>query len=341
MQIGKIYQHHEFFRNTKLLKSSSCFFLFGSEDYLKDKILNVLLKKFSSDDSSDFDTVKFYADDTTAAIVVEQLEMMPFLGEYKIVVLKNFDNFRKSDKDTIAEYLKNPVESSILILDSAKADKRTNIFKIINKLAISVECKSPYGFQDILLWLKNELSSKDVRMDNETANLFASYIQPNYLIASNELEKLIIASNNSKIITAEDVAECVGRSRSNSIFDLQNALGEKDLRKSLIILENLLSNNESAIFIITMLTTFFRNIWKILILRKNKIRESEISSAYLKDIFYSFREDYLKYSRNYNIRSVRVAFSHLLKTDIALKSIDIKEIILLETLIFNICKEKK
>ncbi|MFC1887523.1 DNA polymerase III subunit delta, partial [Candidatus Cloacimonadota bacterium] len=240
MQVGKLYQHFEFFKLSRNLKPAPCFFLFGSEYFLKDKILEILLKKFSDKESEQFDTVKLYADETNSANIIEQLEMNSFLSDFKLIIVKNFDKLTNKDKDAIAQYLKNPVETSILILDSEKLDKRVNSYKIITQNSISIQCRSPYGVQDILAWLRNELSGKNIRMDHETANLFANYIEPDYLVASNELEKLIIASKNKHIITREDVAECVGRSKSNSIFDLQNALGRKDLKSSLIILENLL-----------------------------------------------------------------------------------------------------
>jgi len=339
MQVGKEYQHLEFFNKARTLKAAPCFFLFGPEFFLKDKILNLLLQKFNKQDSDDFDTVKFYGEETTAINIIEQLEMSPFLNDFKIVIVKNFDTLSKNDKEMIAQYLNHPVETSILIIDSDKNDKRINAYKVIARNSISIQAKSPYGIQDILSWLKNELSGKNIQMDNETANLFASYIEPDYLIAANELEKLIIAAKNKNIITREDVTECVGKSRTNNIFDLQNALGRKDLKNSLIISQNLLENNESPIFILTMLTAFYRTIWKVLILKENKMRESEISSIYLKEIFFTFRNDYLKFAQNYDLFKIKSIFSALLQTDIALKSIDVKENILLENLIFNICNQ--
>lgn len=337
MQLGKTYQHFEFFKKSKNLRPVPCFFLYGPEAYLKDKIIHILQTKFGSPEADEFDTIKLYAEDINPAEIIEQLEMNPFLGDFKLVILKNFEKLIPKGKETVAAYLEQPLDTSILIIDSEKSDKRLKVYKTIEANSIAIQCKAPYGVQDILIWLKNELAGKKIQMDNETANLFASYIEPDYLIASHELEKLLIAARNKNIITKEDVAECVGKSRTNSIFDLQNALGEKDLRNSLIILENLLQNNESPIFIITMLTNFFRTIWKVLILKQNNVKNSEITSSYLTEIFYSFREDYLKFARNYQLSSVTKVFSSLLETDIALKSIDVKEEILLETLVFEIC----
>ena len=150
MQVGKLYQHFEFFKLSQNLKPAPCFFLYGTEYFLKDKILNILLKKFSDKDSEQFDTVKFYAEETNAANIIEQLEMNSFLSDFKLVIVKNYDKLTSKDKAAIAQYLKNPVETSILILDSDKLDKRVSSYKIILQNSISIQCRSPYGVQDIL-----------------------------------------------------------------------------------------------------------------------------------------------------------------------------------------------
>ncbi len=63
MQIGKNYQHFDFFKKQKNLGPAPCFFLYGPEYFLKDKITAVLLRKFGTEDSEQFDTVKMYAED--------------------------------------------------------------------------------------------------------------------------------------------------------------------------------------------------------------------------------------------------------------------------------------
>ena len=97
-------------------------------------------------------------------------------------------------------------------------------------------------------------------------------------------------------------------------------------------------NNESAIFIIAMLTRFFSLIWKVVALRKKNLSDSEITTRHLMEIYIKYRSDYIKFASNYSKKDIEKVFSMLLQTDVDLKSLNTKEEIILETLIYNICK---
>ena len=337
MQKGKKYLHYEFDKVLRNFRLYPCYFIFGTESYLKDKALSAVIKKLKVDRSNDFDFTLLYGDDTSANEILENLEMAPFMAEQRVVIIRNFDNLKTSEMLRIAEYLNNPVSTSVLVLVSDKNDKRLKAFKIINKEAVVVECKAPYDFRDIQRWLTSEIKNKNVTMSQETINFFANYIEPDYLLAENELNKLILYQKGNPVISKEDVIECVGKSRSYSVFDLQNALGDKNLKKALIILDNLIENNESPILVINMLTSFFTIIWKIISLRKRHISDYDISNSYLPEVYHFFRKDYIQRAKNFDQSKIRLIFNKLLKTDINLKSIDTKPEILLTMLVAKIC----
>ncbi|MCK4653551.1 MAG: DNA polymerase III subunit delta [Candidatus Cloacimonetes bacterium] len=338
MQKQKVYQHYEFLREFGKQKPDPAYLIYGPEDYLKDKVLKTITEKFKTPGSEEFDVITLYGDESLSVNVLEQLEMMPFIAKHRLVILKNFDKMIASEKNLIAEYIENPVQTSILILTAEKNDERIIANRIVSEKAVNINCRSPYNADDITRWLRAELRDRNITMDNESISLFSNSIDTDYLIAANELEKLIIYTKNSGNITLNDVIESVGKSKTNKIFDLQNAIGNKDLTRSLQILENMILNNESAIFIIAMLTRFYSLIWKVLALRKKNISDSEITTRHLNEIFYRYRDDYIKYANNYTVDEIRKVFSILLQADVDLKSLNTKEEIILETLVYNICK---
>ncbi len=175
-------------------------------------------------------------------------------------------------------------------------------------------------------------------MNSAAINLFAESIDPDYLTASNELEKLQLLTKDSGRISIDDVAESVGRSKTNSVFELQNSLGAKNLKRSMQIVENMLDNNEPGVYILVMLNRFFISLWKINALRKRNLSDAEIMKRHMMDIFQSKRESYLKFSANYNKHRLTKVFSLLLQADIDLKSLNVKEEILIEILIHKICR---
>ncbi|MDA3813639.1 MAG: DNA polymerase III subunit delta [Candidatus Cloacimonetes bacterium] len=312
--------------------------MFGPENYLKDIVQKEISKKYKSPGSEEFDSIVIHADTDSAISALEQLEMMPFIARFRLVILKNFDTMKASDKNLIAEYVQNPVPTSILVLLAEKIDERVKANKMITENAVKIICRSPYSSADILRWLNNETKEKKIFMDNDSKELFTRSIELDYQLAANELEKLIIYTKGKRNITIDDVKETVGKSRTNKVYDLQNEIGKRNLQNSLSILENMIANNESAVFVIIMLSTFFQTLWRVIALQKNNISNSEIVNRYLPEIFYKFRKDYISFAKNYSYNSLSKIFSLLLQADIDAKSLNLKDEIILEILIYKICK---
>ncbi|MCD6177154.1 MAG: DNA polymerase III subunit delta [Candidatus Cloacimonetes bacterium] len=331
-------QHFEFLKNFHDQKPQSVYYVFGQDNYLKDIVLSEISKRFKSSDSESFDSIILHADTDSAVKALEQLEMIPFMAKFRFVVLKNFDSMKAPDKMLIAEYIQNPVPTSILVLTAGKIDERTKANKIISGKAIKIICRSPYDSAEILRWLNNELKKRKIFMDNDSKELFTRSIELNYQFAVNELEKLIIYTKGRGNITVDDVIETVGKSRTNKVYDLQNEIGKRNLKNSLMILENMITNNESAVFVIIMLSTFFRTLWRIKALQKNNLSNIEIENRYLPEVFYKYRKDYLTFARKYSKTSIREIFSLLLQADIDAKSLSLKDEIILEMLIYKIIK---
>ncbi len=333
--------HYEFLKTFARQKEQPAYHIIGTEVYLVDKVLQKILDRFIIPGSEEFDFITMYGDTNSGSQVVEQLEMLPFLAKNKLVIIKYFNQMKVSDKNLIAAYLENPVPTSILIITSEKADARTNAGKLIAEHAVNILCRSPYSADDLYKWLRSEIYKKQLKMDNEAMQLFASSVPLDFMTANNELEKLIIFTKNSGKISASDIKETIGHTKTDKVFDLQNAIGARNLKHSLVVLDNILSNEEPgkvAVFIIMMLTRFYTHLWKVNSLRKSSISESEIESRYLSDVFFKYRHEYLDFANNYSLAQIRSAFSLLLQADTDAKSLNVKLDIILHSLIFKLVK---
>ncbi|OQX71248.1 MAG: DNA polymerase III subunit delta [Candidatus Cloacimonas sp. 4484_275] len=330
------FTHYEFLKTFGNLPKSAVYLIFGEDDYLREKVEKAILKFYS--ETNELDKAVLYGDETNATFVLEELEMLPFISENRLVILKNFEQLKPKDQKRIQEYCEKPFDSSILLIVSQKPDLKTATLKKIGEIAISVSCKKPYNASDLLRWLNSELRIRNLRMEQKAMNLFVNSIELNYNIAANELEKLMLFTKNSPIISYEAVLACVGKSSVKNIFDLQNALGQKNLKLSLKILQNMLENQESGIFIISMLTRFFLLVLKIKSLRKQNIGDNEIIAKHMWEIFRNYRKNYLEAANHFNRDELRKIFFALLQADTALKSREAKlEKIIMTTLMFEIC----
>jgi len=336
--------HYEFLRDFSNQNPQRTYYIVGPEIYLVDIVQKAIIKRFMKNDVDEFDFTMLYGDTDSAVNALEQLEMAPFMSNSRLVVIRSFDKMNASNKNLIAKYVAEPLDTSILVLTAESSDARASSTKIIDEHSTHISCRSPYNTEDLIRWLRAELRQKNISMNNDSITLFANSIENDYSLASNELEKLIIFTKNRGEIKLHDVEEVVGKSKTNKIFDLQNALGRRNLKKSIQILENMMSNedaNKIIVFIITMLSRYFLVIWKVLALNSKSISNSEISSRHLNEVFFKFRNDYISAAKNFTLPETKQILTTLLQADIDAKSLNIKQEIILQTLIFNICITEK
>ncbi len=337
---GKVY-YSQFIDSIKSYAKVRLFFVYGNDDYLKDRIIALLLEQFTKPGTEDFDAITLYGDNCRGSEILEQLEILPFMASFKFVLLKNFDDLKKNDKNLLEKYCQNPVDSSVLLIVAEKADNRTTFLKLLTKEGIVVECKKPYNSTSLLNWLDIELRSRNLIMDMKSRNFLVNNIELSYQAAENELEKLFLFTRGEKNYTIDDVEATLGAFRENTIYDLQRALGNKDMKLSQVVLNNMIEAEEASnigVMIVAMLSRYFLILWKILAYRHRNYSDPEIAQNHLSDVFYSFRDEYIKASYKYDIYQLKQIFSLLLQADTDLKSIDIDDTTLF-LLIYNICRQ--
>lgn len=335
--MGNRYTTEQFLGIIDTHQLSNVYMLHGEDHFLSDKIIKLLVTKLTTPEGKEFDLVNLFGEEINSEEIIEQLEMFPFLSEYKVVVLRAFEQLKEKDKAKISEYIRHIPATSIFITHCEKIDLRKNLYKAFDNFT-TISSKQPTGYWDIEKWLTNELRRLRINASRDTISLFSTKIEADYYTASNELEKLLIYIGNKKLITKEDVETCMDNNRANSIFELQNAIGNRDKRKALLILHNYLESEEgkNSILLIVMLTRFFQIVWKVKYLKVKGYSVSEILNQHLSEVHSTFRRDYISFANNYGRIKMSSIFDLLLQTDYKLKSTDIEVNALLTKLVLDL-----
>ena len=333
---GKTLTYQTFVSSFNRDKISRFYFIYGTEEYLKRKAYNMIVNEVIPEEQRDFDLVIFYGDECSIIDVLDAVSTRPFLADEKVVILRKFDSLKTDNQQKIIDFLTQNEIFSIVIFIADSFDNRLKIAKQINQLGPVINCRSPYRAEDMLPWLNGEIFAHNKTIDRDAALLFVNRVEMDYMTAASELEKLLLFCINTKRITVSDVQISTGYSKTFSIFDLLNAVGERDIRQTFIIVENLMDNKEAAVFIIAMLLRFFVQLWRINALKAKKISDEEIIAKHLADIYTSYRRNHLQYAKRYPLNLIPTIFSILLEADTELKSMNLEEALLVERLLFRI-----
>jgi len=207
------------------------YLLQGEEPYYIDKISAYIEKNVLSEAEKGFNQTVFYGKDSEAQNIAESALRFPMMAEKQVIIVKEAQSLKKID--TLGSYAEKPLASTILVLNYKykTLDARTKLVKAIKKNGVVFTSKKVYDYK-IPAWIENYLGDREYSITPQAAQILTAYLGNDLGKVANELNKLIIAVKNKKKITPEDIEQNIGLSKDFNVFELQNALGEKNILKA-------------------------------------------------------------------------------------------------------------
>jgi DNA polymerase-3 subunit delta len=228
--------HEEIISDLKNRIFKPVYFLAGEEPYYIDLITDYIQEKVLPEDEKAFNQIVLYADDTNIAAIIDTARRFPMMASHQVLIIREAQTLKKLDD--LAIYLEKPLLSTILVFSYKykTLDKRTKLYKILDTHGVYFE--SP-RIRDYLIpaWIERYLMIKGIKTDPSASALLTEYLGTDLHKIVNELEKLIITLPAGKpIITTALIEKNIGISKDYNNFELQKAIGEKNiLRANMIV----------------------------------------------------------------------------------------------------------
>ena len=165
-----------------------------------------------------------------------------------------------------------------------------------------------------------------------------------YLVGNNlqeivaEVEKVVTYVGARNSITVADIKEVVSDTKVDSIFELTDSIGKRDLGKSLRNLNTILRDGEAPLMVLAMLTRHFRQLWRVKELCDKRLPPKEIGKT--AGINPYFINGIMEQALNYRITEFKEIFERLFATDQALKTSGGKSVSLMVCLVMDICGKR-
>jgi DNA polymerase-3 subunit delta len=121
----------------------------------------------------------------------------------------------------LKEYLTNPPEDTVLIINSGKIDgnaKKSAWYKTIEQKGLVVQCW-PVPVEKLSGWLKQRFKRRNMDAEHDVLAYISQHVEGNLLAADQEIEKLYLLLGPGKI-TYADVADAVASQSRYSVFEL-------------------------------------------------------------------------------------------------------------------------
>ncbi|MBA4323205.1 MAG: DNA polymerase III subunit delta, partial [Odoribacter sp.] len=232
------------------------YFLAGEEPYYIDLITSYIEERVLPEAEKAFNQIILYGDDTTIPSVIETSRRFPMMSNHQVIIVKEAQAMKKIDD--LAYYLEKPLLSTILVFNYKYKvlDKRTKLYKLIDSNAVYFESNRLRDYQ-VPPWIDRYLMSKGIKTEPNAGAMLTEYLGTDLHKIVNELEKLLITMPAGRpVITTDLIEKNIGISKDYNNFELQKAVGEKNILKANMIVHYFADNPKDNPVTLTFASLF-------------------------------------------------------------------------------------
>ncbi len=264
----------------------------------------------------------------TARDIVASANLYPFGDEKRLVVVKNYAPSKSKDEEkTLAEYLKQPLASTVLVFFNPD---NADFLKTIDGITL-VDC-GKIDSKFILAFVKNILAKEDIASSDEAIEKLILYSNYDMSRVTNELEKLVSFVFDTKVLTADIVEQFVVQDKEFQVYQLADFLAKGDAKNAVDLVDSFCFKPGSVFTVIAPLANNYRRALFVA-LNKDKTN-SELAAAL------GVKEWAIKNMQNqvraFSPKKLKKIVSMVTGFDEKIKIGEMKENIAIKTLVFNI-----
>lgn len=203
----------------------------------------------------------FEGKDIKPGEVIDLAETMPFLAERRVIILENSGLFAHGGEE-LAEYLSAPAETAYFVFVEPTVDKRSKLYKAATAKGRAIEFKA----QDEAIlkrWILGFLKKENMNITERDLELFLDKTGSDMANIRGELEKLLCYCMGKDVITAQDIEAVCTRQVSSQIFDMINAVADKNQKMAMTLYYDLLTLKEPPMRILFLITRQFNLLLQV------------------------------------------------------------------------------
>jgi len=294
------------------------YFLMGDEPYFIDEIAAFIEENVLDENEKEFNQSILYGRDMDVPTILEYAKRYPMMSNYQVVIIREAQEIRNIEQ--LETYCQKPLSSTILVFcyKYKKLDRRKSFARTIEKTGVVFESKRIYD-DKLPSWISERLKNMGYGITPKAALLLAEYLGSDLSKIMNELSKLAINLDKGMTVDEKVIEENIGISKDYNIFELQNALGERDVLKANRIVNHFAANEKDhpLVMVVSTLYGFFVKLLKYHA-TPDKSRNNIASVLGVNPFFVP---DYQKAAKNYSYPKLRETISILREYDLKGKGV--------------------
>lgn len=253
--------------------TSPVYLLYADNEYAIEEALSSV-KKTISETEIPFNFNVFDMDSAdsipTAWEITDTLNTVSFFGSRRYVIVRNLQKISAKEFKKFQFYIANPSPNSVLLMSYTGALKKEMKESTKGLKTICLDMRE----NDLPVWIKEKIRQKGITIKDDAVEYLIGVVGDDMGLLSSEIEKL--ASFGNETITIGIIKEIVEGSRDYSVFDLTNALRERNIEKVFRIFRALSETTEPY----NLLGAINWQYSKMLLQANNTLQRKDFSRAF-------------------------------------------------------------
>ena len=256
--------HLELIKQAKAKNFHPIYLLHGEEALFIDQVSDAIVENALEEHERDFNLTTAYGKDADVLQLINEAKSYSTMAERRVVILREAQSFQEIAE--LEPYMKNPNPQTIFVLcfKYKKLDARSAVFKAIkaNGIIFLAEKVKEYKMVDFIKRMAKEMG---YNLSDKAAIMLFEFLGTDLSKIQGELDKLSILVEKGSQINEVHVEENIGISKDYNMFELTNAIAERDVPKAFQIVSYFEANpkNGPLVVVVGNLFRFFSQLMRM------------------------------------------------------------------------------
>ena len=266
---------NDFFREIRKGPLLPFYYFWGPERWLIGEALKKIEERALSPATRDFNREVWDAPETSAESLLASLQSFPVRSPRRLVIIRQADPLWKKSPLPFVDYFQDPNPQTCAVFIGEKADLRAKFFQALEKKGAVVPFYPPFE-KDLHRWVQTQAEQLGCSIAEGAAHLLVERIGSNLREIRTELEKLTLGKAFRKRIEEEDILALTEDTRSESPFELPQAVGRRNVREALRLLHKNLQQGEPPALLFSLVVRHLRLLQRAKNLRAEGLSKKEV-----------------------------------------------------------------
>jgi DNA polymerase-3 subunit delta len=322
------------------------FYLFhGEDEFSRSETVADFKKKMGDPGLVELNTNVFDGRKVTLGELQHACDSVPFMADRRLVIVEGLltrlePKGQKEYLERLTQYLEHLPETTRLVFIENKSIGKNNP---VHRLALAderghVKEFKPPQRRGLSRWIEERVKKKGGQISAAAVETLAAFVGNDLRLLDQEIEKLVAYVDGARPISQDDVRLLVSYVQEANVFEMVDALGQRDGQRAARLLHQLLDEGEHPLRLLGMIVRQFRILIQVKELSERGLSQQKMAARLKLHPFVVKKT--VRQAMNFSMDQLETIYRRLLETDVAIKTGRMNDVLALDMLVVGLSAKR-